>query len=40
MKVLEFLAGLVIALLSTIILLFGMMFAVGSMGRYIKAKSM
>jgi hypothetical protein len=40
MKVLETLAGAVIAFLSLLILLVGMVFAVGSMGKYIHNKNM
>jgi hypothetical protein len=40
MKVLETLAGAVIAVLSAVILLVGMLFAVGSMGKYMRNKSM
>jgi hypothetical protein len=40
MKVLETLAGAVIAVFSAVILLVGMLFAVGSMGKYIRNKSM
>ncbi len=40
MKVLEILAGSVIAVASMLILLVGSVFALGSIGRYIKAKSM
>jgi hypothetical protein len=39
MKVLETLAGAVIAFLSLLILLVGMVFAVGSMGKYIHSKN-
>jgi hypothetical protein len=40
MKVLEAIAGSVIAVLSMFILLAGSLVAVGSIGRYIKAKNM
>jgi hypothetical protein len=40
MKVLETLAGAVLAVFSVLILLVGMLFAVGSMGKYIRNKSM
>jgi hypothetical protein len=40
MKILETLAGSLIALLSVFILLVGMLFAVGSMGKYIRNKAM
>ena len=40
MKVLETLAGAVIAVLSVLILLVGSLFAVGSMGKYIRNKAM
>ena len=40
MKVLETLAGAVIAVFTVLILLVGMLFAVGSMGKYIRNNSM
>jgi hypothetical protein len=40
MKILETLAGAVIALFSVLILLLGMLFAVGSMGKYLRNKAM
>ena len=40
MKVLETLAGAVIAVFSVLILLVGMLFAVGSMGKYFRNKAM
>ncbi len=40
MRVLETLAGSVIAVLSVFILLGGMLFSVGSMGKYIRNKAM
>ena len=40
MKILETLAGAVIALFSVLILLLGMLFAVGSMGKYMRNKAM
>ena len=40
MRALEFLGGLVIAIISVFILLAGMIFAFGSIGRYMKAKAM
>jgi len=40
MKVLEILAGAVIAVASMLILLVGSAFALGSLGKLIKAKSM
>ena len=40
MRVLETLAGAVIAVFSVVILLVGSIFAVGSMGKYIRNKSM
>jgi hypothetical protein len=40
MRVLEFLAGVVIAVLSLLILLVGSIFALGSIGRYLKVRSM
>jgi hypothetical protein len=40
MKVLDTLAGAVIAVFSVLILLVGTLFAVGSMGKYIRNKNM
>ncbi|HEX3447266.1 MAG TPA: hypothetical protein VHS97_03380 [Isosphaeraceae bacterium] len=40
MKVLETLAGAVIAVLSVVILLVGSIFALGSMGKYMRNKAM
>ena len=40
MKFLETLAGAVIALFSALILLVGMLFTVGSMGKYLRNKAM
>ncbi len=40
MRVLETLAGAVVAVISVFILMAGSLFALGSIGRYIKAKSM
>jgi hypothetical protein len=40
MKILETIAGAVVAALSVFILLIGSLFAVGSMGKYIRNKSM
>jgi hypothetical protein len=40
MKVLETLAGAVVAVLSVLVLLVGMLFAVGSMGKYMRNKAM
>jgi hypothetical protein len=40
MRFLETLAGAVIALFSLLILLVGMVFAVGSMGKYMRNKAM
>jgi hypothetical protein len=40
MKFLEILAGAVIAFLSAFILLVGSLFALGSIGKYIKNKNM
>jgi hypothetical protein len=40
MKVLETLAGVVVAVLSVLVLLVGMLFAVGSMGKYMRNKAM
>jgi len=40
MKVLEFLGGAVIGLLSSLILVAGSIFALGSIGRYMKVKNM
>jgi hypothetical protein len=40
MKVLEVLGGAVVAVCSVIILAVGSVFALGSIGRYMKAKSM
>jgi hypothetical protein len=40
MKVLETLAGAVVAVVSVFILLAGSLFALGSIGKYMKAKSM
>jgi hypothetical protein len=40
MKVLEVLAGAVIAVLTVLILIVGSVFAVGSIGRYLKGKTM
>jgi hypothetical protein len=40
MKVLEWLAGAVLAVFSVLILLVGMLFAVGSMGKYLRNKAM
>lgn len=39
MKILETLAGAVIAVLTVVILLVGSIFAVGSMGKYVRNKS-
>jgi hypothetical protein len=40
MRVLETLAGSVLAVLSAFILLVGMLFAVGSMGKHMRNKAM
>jgi hypothetical protein len=40
MRILETLAGAVVAVLSVFILAVGSLFALGSMGRYIRAKNM
>jgi hypothetical protein len=40
MRFLETLAGAVIALFSVLVLLVGMLFAVGSMGKYLRNKAM
>lgn len=40
MRVLETLAGAVVAVLSVFILLVGSIFAVGSMGKYVRNKAM
>ncbi|AGA28686.1 hypothetical protein [Singulisphaera acidiphila] len=40
MKVLEVFAGLAIGVVTLLILVVGSLFAVGSMGKYIKNKSM
>jgi hypothetical protein len=40
MRVLEALAGAIVAVCSVLILLVGSVFALGSIGRYMKAKSM
>ena len=40
MRVLETLAGAVVAVLSVFILLVGSIFAVGSMGKYVRNKTM
>jgi hypothetical protein len=40
MRFLETIGGGAIALISVFILLFGMLFAVGSMGKYIRNKAM
>jgi hypothetical protein len=40
MRFLETLAGGVLALFSVFILLFGMLFTVGSMGKYLRNKAM
>ncbi len=40
MRILETLAGAVVAVISVFILMAGSLFALGSIGRYIKAKSM
>jgi len=40
MRALEFLGGVVLGTASLLVLLVGCIFAVGSMGRYLKTKSM
>jgi hypothetical protein len=40
MRVLEFLGGVVIGIVSMLILVVGALFTLGSMGRYMKIKSM
>jgi hypothetical protein len=40
MKVLETIAGAVLAVFSVVILLVGTLFAVGSMGKYMRNKAM
>jgi hypothetical protein len=40
MRILEFISGAVIGLLTFFVLILAVIFSVGSMGRYLKAKSM